>query len=179
MKSLFKAAGISAAAAILAAGSVGSASPRQAADAPAPAAAPGDAPAPAEADRRCPEAMRGVVLVSRQISGGVALEFTSPRRRQVPGLREQLREAALAVETYSKAMLREAAHAPAQLQFPPLEISVNDVGAGARVSVRAQRARDLPELLDLARQLELFWSHSDCNEDLLARPGAGAGASAG
>jgi hypothetical protein len=119
--------------------------------------------------RRCPEAMRGAVLVARPISGGVALEFTSPRRRQVTGLREQLREAALAVETYSKVPLRSAVAEPAQLPIPPLDISVNDVGAGARVSIRAQRARDLPELLDLARQVELYWSYSDCNEDLLAR----------
>src|SRR6187402_1030636 len=174
MKSLVKAAGVVAVAALLAAGSTGSAGPQQAAGAPAPAAAPGDAPAPSEArdaadeaaddaaddaadaaTRRCPAAMRGVVLVSRKISGGVSLEFTSPRRRQVPGLREQLREAALAVETYSKAPLRGWMMAPAQRPIPPIDISVNDVGAGARVSVRAQRARDLPELLDLARALEL------------------------
>jgi hypothetical protein len=168
MRSLVPAARIGAALAVLVASSTGGAGPRQIADAPAPGDAPGDAYAPIEAARRCPEAMRGVELVSRPISGGVALEFRSSRRRQVPELREQLRDAALAVETYSKAPLRSALVAPGQVPIPPLDISVDDVGAGARVSVRAQRARDLPELRDLARALERYWSRSDCNEDLVA-----------
>src|SRR5688572_27170096 len=41
--------------------------------------------------RQCPEVMRGISLVFRPISGGVALEFTSPREPQVAELREQLR----------------------------------------------------------------------------------------
>lgn len=168
MRSLLPAARIGAAVAVLVASSAGSAGPQQIADAPASIDTPGDAYALIEAARRCPAAMRGVVLVSRPISGGVALEFTSSRRRQVPELREQLREAALAVETYSKAPLRGMFVAPGQIPIPPLDISVDDVGAGARVSIRAQRARDLPELLDLARTLKRVWSYSDCNEDLVA-----------
>ncbi|HWO24159.1 MAG TPA: hypothetical protein VNO30_35695 [Kofleriaceae bacterium] len=168
MRSLLPGARIGTAIAVLAASTAGSAGPQQTADAPAPTATPGDADTLIEAARRCPEAMRGVALVSRPISGGVALEFTSPRRRQVPELREQLREAALAVQTYSKAPLRGALLSPGQVPIPPLDISVDDVGAGARVSVRAQRARDLPELRDLARTLQRFWSRSDCNEDLVA-----------
>jgi hypothetical protein len=126
-----------------------------------------------EAPRQCPEALRGVSLALRPIPGGVALEFTSPRRLQVPELREQLREAAFAIGQYSRAQLRvvratdgDAAEAPS---IPPLEISVTDVGAGARVLIRPQRARDLPELVGLARTFELLWSRTDCNEDIYVR----------
>jgi hypothetical protein len=91
----------------------------------------------------------------------------------VPGLREQLREAALAVEQYSKAPLRlgvvPVADGEGGTRLPPLDISVNNVGAGARVVVRAQRARDLPELLERARTFEILWSRSDCNEDVYVR----------
>ncbi len=126
---------------------------------------------PEEAARRCPEVMRGVALIFRPIPGGIALEFTSPRQHQVPELRKQLREAALVVEQHSKAPIPVHAEAgdPESIRIPPLDISVNDVGAGARVVIRAQRARDVPELLELARALELFWSHSDCNEDVGVR----------
>jgi hypothetical protein len=126
-----------------------------------------------DAPRQCPEALRGVSLELRPIRGGVALEFTSPRRLQVPGLREQLREAALVIEQYSRAQLRVARAADtAEAEppsIPPLEISVTDVGAGARVLLRPQRARDLPELIELARTFELLWSRTDCNEDVFVR----------
>ena len=129
-------------------------------------------PDPSEVPRRCPTAMRGVDLALRPIPGGVALEFTSARRRQVPGLREQLRETAFAVEQYSKAsvrMLDVADREGSPPHLPPLDISVSDVGAGARVLVRTQRARDMPELLELARTFERFWSGSDCNEEIYVR----------
>jgi hypothetical protein len=109
-----------------------------------------------------------VALALRPIVGGVALDFTSPRQQQVPELREQLREAALFVEMYSKAPDRWIDD-PSQGRLPPLDISVNDVGAGARVLIRAERARDLPELLELARTLDILWQRSDCNEDLRVR----------
>jgi len=127
---------------------------------------------PGEVPRRCPAAMRGVDLELRPIAGGVALEFTSLRRRQVPGLREELREAALAVAQYSKAPLRMidvSDGGSGGVRLPPVDISVSDVGTGARVLVRTQSARDLPELLDLARTFELLWSRSDCNEDVFVR----------
>jgi hypothetical protein len=46
---------------------------------------------------------------------------------------------------------------------------VRDIGAGARVIVRAQRARDLPELLELVRTFEVMWTRSDCNEEVGVR----------
>ena len=130
-------------------------------------------PAAEEAPRQCPQALRGVSLELRPIPGGVALEFTSPRRLQVPGLREQLREAAMAIQQYSRAQLRVARASDAAEaeppSIPPLEISVTDVGAGARVLIRPQRARDLPELIALARTFELLWARTDCNEDVFVR----------
>ena len=126
-----------------------------------------------EAPRQCPEALRGVSLALRPIPGGVALEFTSPRRLQVPELREQLREAAFAIEQYSRAQVRVARAADRSEAepptIPPLDVSVTDVGAGARVLIRPQRARDLPELVALARTFELLWSRTDCNEDVFVR----------
>jgi hypothetical protein len=124
-----------------------------------------------EPARQCPTVLRGVALVIRPIAGGVALDFMTPRQHEVPALRGQLREAALVLEQHSKTFLRPAAATaePRGVRIPPLDISVNDVAAGARVIIRTQRARDTPELLDLAHSLELFWERSDCNEDMRAR----------
>lgn len=119
--------------------------------------------------RRCPEVMRGVSLELRPISGGVALEFTSGRTSQVAELREQLREAARVVEAHSKAPRHIHASNSERVRLPPLDISVNDVESGARVVVRAQRARDLPEVLELAHVLQLIWSRSDCHDDISVR----------
>ena len=142
------------------------------------ASAPGRADAPriiphdaTEDVRQCPPPMRGASLVLRPLTGGVAIDVTTPRRQLVPALREQLRDIALVVEMHSKTPVHMAASdddAPA-VRIPPLDISVNDVGAGARVIIRTQRARDLPELLELARALQLFWERSDCNDDYRAR----------
>jgi hypothetical protein len=160
MKPLVSAARIAAAVAVVAASAVGSAGP--------PQVVPYEE---AEAERQCPEVMRGVALVFRPIAGGVMLEFTSPRQHEVPELRQQLREAAVVVEQHSKAPMPASLDAadPEAARIPPLDISVNDVGAGARVLIRAQRARVIPEVLELARALELFWLHSDCNEEVGAR----------
>lgn len=167
MKSLVPAACLAAAAAVLVTGlaagragfAVGRAGPRR-------VIAPPDLPA---APRRCPEALRGVELARRPFAGGVVLSFTSARLQQVPELREQLRQAALVIEMYSKVPNLGLEVAPEQGRIPALEISVNDVDAGARVVIRTQRARDLPELLELARALELLWSRSDCSEDIFVR----------
>jgi hypothetical protein len=162
MKPLVSAARIAAAVAVLTASAVGSAGPP-------PRVVPYDEPR--ESVRQCPEVMRGVALVFRPITGGIAIEFSSPRQYQVPELRQQLREAAIVVEQHSKAPLPVSAidEDPEAARIPPLDISVNDVGAGARVIIRARRARDIPEILELARALELFWLHSDCNEDVGTR----------
>jgi len=174
MKSLVPAACLAAAAAVLvtgpAAGRAGPAAgrfgPATGRAGPRRVIAPADLP---EAPRRCPEALRGVELALRPFPGGVVLAFTSPRLPQVPELREQLRQAALVIEMYSKAPNLGLAATPDQGRIPPLEISVSDVGAGALVVIRTQRARDLPELLDLARAVELLWSRSDCSEDIFVR----------
>lgn len=121
---------------------------------------------PQEAPRSCPEVMQGVSLVIRPATGGVSLEFTSPRRRQVAELREQLRDAALVIARHSKSPIQLAAATAGQSRLPALDISVSDISAGARVVVRAQRARDLPELLELARTFEVMWTRSDCNEEV-------------
>jgi len=159
MKPLVSAARIAAAVAVLTATSIGNAGPPQV----VPYEDPG------EDARRCPEVMRGVALVFRPIEGGIVLEFTSPRQQQVPELRQQLREAAVVVEQHSKEPVPMDASEPEQVRIPPLDISVNDVGAGARVIIRAQRAGDIPEVLELARALEMFWLNSDCNEEVGAR----------
>jgi len=130
------------------------------------------AAAPARAEgppRRCPEALRDVSLVARTLGDGIVLELTSERPRAVAELRGQLREAAMVLERRSKARFRTAEPGAPRTRTPPLEISVNDVGAGAHVIIRAQRARDLPEILDLVQALEATWSRSACGtQDLVA-----------
>jgi hypothetical protein len=161
MKSLFPAACIAAAAAALVAGTpAGRAGPQRV------IAGRQRVIAIPEVPRRCPPVLRGVSMEIQPISGGVVLELTAPRPQQVAELREQIRDAAMVVEKYSKAPPQGLLVEMEPARLPPLEISVNDVGAGARVLIRAQRARDLPELLELAHSLELVWERSDCNESV-------------
>lgn len=160
MKALATAARLAAASAVLAGSAAALAGPEPQAIAPSSSA---------EQVRRCPVGLRGASFVIRQTTGGFAVELRSPQLRQVSALRDQLRDIALVVESYSKAPIRGVAMASDQARLPPLDLQVDDVQSGVRVIIRPLRARDLPELLDLARALELFWWRSDCSEDLRAR----------
>lgn len=108
----------------------------------------------------CPPIMRGVSLVLKPISGGVTLDFTSQRLDQTRELRKQLRDAAIVVELHSKAPPDETSEPP--VVIPPIKISVDDLGAGARVTIRPERAADIAELRELAQALESIWTRANC-----------------
>jgi hypothetical protein len=170
MKALATAARVAAASAVLAASAAAIAGPEQQTAGSEPQTVEPSSPSSAaEEIRRCPVGLRGASFAIRQTTGGVTVELRSSRLRQVSALRDQLRDIALVVESYSRAPIRGVAMAPERSRLPPLDVQVDDVQTGVRVIIRPVRPRDLPELLDLARALELFWWRSDCSEDLRAR----------
>ena len=120
-------------------------------------------PRPQTETNECPEVMRGVTLVLMPSDGGVTLDFTSPRAEMVAELRQQLREAAVVIERHSEAPPQSADPADSDsVTIPPLDISVNDVGSGARVVIRAERKEDINQLREIAQALEVMWLKSDC-----------------
>jgi hypothetical protein len=120
-------------------------------------------PQPQADTNDCPEVMRGVTLVLMPSERGVTLDFTSPRTEMVPELRSQLREAAVAIEQHSESPPQSTDPADSDaVTIPPLDISVNDVGSGARVVIRAERPEDVEQLREIAQALEVMWLKSDC-----------------
>lgn len=94
---------------------------------------------------------------------GVAFKFTTPKKENVKELRELLTDAADVIEEHSKMTEEQRAVTdPAAAQIPPLDISVKNVGSGARVTIRAQRAEDIEPLREQARNFEEFWETSEC-----------------
>lgn len=115
-------------------------------------------PAAADVAYECPPVMRGVSLVLKSVDGGVTIDFTSRRGDQARELRRQLRDAAVVIELHSKAPKDE----PVAVTIPPIDISVDDVGAGARVTIRPERAQDIGELRELAQAFEAIWLRANC-----------------
>ena len=113
----------------------------------------------------CSEIVRGVTISTRNIQSGVELDFKTPRLEDLVELRLQLRQAAAIVEYHSKMWGLAAQQEPAfesPAPIPPVDISVKDSGAGARVSVRAERAQDIAALRELVQGFEEFWEQSEC-----------------
>lgn len=114
-------------------------------------------------DNECPEVMRGVKLSTSRSERGVTFEFTTPRSENVGDLQLLLREAGKAVEEHSHepraAMTRDGAESAG---IPPVKISVKDVRAGAKVTVRADNARDVDEVRQQAASFQELWDNSDC-----------------
>ena len=123
--------------------------------------------APAE---ECPEFLRGVDLSLQDVKRGVAFKFTTPKQENVKELRQLLTDAADVIEEHSKMTDEQRAMTdPAAAQIPPLDIAVKNVGSGARVTIRAQRAEDVEPLREQARNFEEFWETSECVQGPTAR----------
>src|SRR5512143_2428163 len=108
----------------------------------------------ARSDDDCPEAFRGAAVKTAVIDDGVALTFTTAAARMAL-LRDQLREVAMMLE--QKGTETQTASYDEDVEFPPVDLDVKDVDGGARVTVRASRPRDIPELRELAKSFEAFW----------------------
>ena len=118
------------------------------------------------AEPDCPDAFRGAAISSSQIRDGVSLTFQTDAGK-VHLMREQLRELAMMIE--QKGTEVQTASYEEEVEFPPLDIDVKDIGGGAKVSVRASRPRDLPELRELASSFQRYWDSSTCHGNEIAK----------
>jgi hypothetical protein len=117
----------------------------------------------------CPEAFLGASISAADIHDGVTLTFTTEHGR-MSRLRDELRSVATLLE--QKGTEIQTASYEEDVAFPPVDLEVFDVEGGARVSVRASRPRDIPELRTLAKSFERFWSTSKCHGDYVVVPEA-------
>ncbi|HUS27364.1 MAG TPA: hypothetical protein VMZ53_02615 [Kofleriaceae bacterium] len=118
-------------------------------------------------DDECPEAFRGASISAGDLRDGVTLTFTTEHTR-ILQLRSELRSVATALEQKGTEM--QTSSYEEDVEFPPVDLEVFDVDGGARVSVRASRPRDIPELRVLAKSFEKYWSTSTCHGDFIVTP---------
>ncbi len=122
------------------------------------------ATAPSLASAECPDLLRGVGVALQQVEGGMAFTFTTPRTSEVGELRHMLRMSAALVEAHSQESSpgTEEMSDFSTIELLPVDIEIDDMGAGARVTVRAERTADTRELRRQSRKFELVWARSSC-----------------
>ncbi|HTL36552.1 MAG TPA: hypothetical protein VL326_25640 [Kofleriaceae bacterium] len=125
-------------------------------------AAPHTGYADDESGTECPAAFRGASITASDIRDGVTLTFTTEHAR-ITQMRDELRSVATLLE--QKGTEVQTASYDEDVAFPPVDLEVFDVEGGARVSVRASRPRDIPELRTLAKSFEHYWETSQCHGD--------------
>lgn len=112
----------------------------------------------------CPAAFHRVALALHDVRGGVAFDFTTSRKQHVGELRRLLREAAIALEEHSQreASRTDVQRMPDEFVLPALDITVKDVAAGIRVTVRAEARRALKDVRATARLFRRVWLQHPC-----------------
>jgi hypothetical protein len=128
------------------------------------AALTGTALADDEVESECPVAFVGARVSAVKTPEGVALEFKTSDKVQLPQMRAQLREVAMLIE--ERSTLTQTVSADEAVDFPPVDMAVKDIAHGARVTVRAARFSDIPALRELAFGFAEFWKRSPCMETL-------------
>lgn len=118
-------------------------------------------------EEECPIAFIGAKVAAAKTRDGVSLEFKNPNRAHVQHMREQLREVADLIEEHGTQQQTTGAE-DEEVEFPPVDVSVKDIGTGARVTVRAARFRDIPAIQELAFGFAEFWKTSACNAPLVS-----------
>jgi hypothetical protein len=113
-------------------------------------------------EHRCPELARGARLTVEPITGGVALEITTPKPQHEAELRELTRAVAEVVEEQSNEVTWQPTSAQSDVSIPPVDVEVSDIGSGVRVMVRARHAHDIDVVRVQATVLERLWERSDC-----------------
>lgn len=121
----------------------------------------------AHAEDECPIAFQGAKVSAAKLRQGVSLEFRNPNRAHVPLMRAQLREIAELIEQQATQTQTTGAEDEV-VEFPPVDITVKDIVLGARVTVRAARASDVPALRELAFGFAEFWKTSPCVAPLVS-----------
>ncbi len=121
--------------------------------------------APAAAE--CPELLRGVNMSLQQVEGGMAFTFITPRKTEVSELQEMLRMSAVIVEQHSQEAALDTTEMAdfSTIELLPVDIATEDLRAGARVTVLAERTADTSEIRRQARKFELVWTRSSCAGD--------------
>jgi hypothetical protein len=115
-----------------------------------------------EQEIQCPIVFRGAKVAQKPLKNGVTIDFTTALKDNVPELRSQLREVAAMIEQHSSTVQTDAAEQD-DVAFPPVDLEVSNIAAGARVTVRAARFRDIPVVQELARSFtEEVWPTTDC-----------------
>jgi hypothetical protein len=117
-------------------------------------------------EQECPMAFQGARVAAMKTREGVALEFKNANDTQLPQMRAQLREVAVMIE--QRSTLTQTASIDDEVEFPPVDLGVQNIAQGARVTVRAARLRDIPALRELAFGFAEFWKTSPCSATLTA-----------
>jgi hypothetical protein len=118
--------------------------------------------APVHADEsECPAPFQGVKVSAADIPDGVSLDFQNPNRAHVRQMRVQLREVAEMLEQHGT-QVQTTGTDDEHVEFPPVDLDVKNITAGARVTVRAARLRDVPVIRELAFGFAEFWGESPC-----------------
>lgn len=113
-----------------------------------------------EATETCPEFLKGAQLSVSDIDGGVAFEVTARTATDAIPLRAMLRELAAIVERHTQ--VATTSNDAATFEIPPIDIGVMDIASGARVSVTAERASDVPLVRAQAQQVQQAFRGSAC-----------------
>ena len=116
----------------------------------------------------CPDAMRGMRVKAETVDGGVVLQITNPHTEYVTELRRELRIMAQVIEEHSKTT-NTAVLDPEAVRIPPVTITVRDVDSGVRVHIRAERAKDITQLRELALGFQQTWEGSECGQGIVSQ----------
>lgn len=112
-------------------------------------------------DASCPAALQGMHVTTQPVRGGVQLSLTNPGSSQVDDLRDFVRAVAQVIEERSHPQAVESTGDPPAV-IPPVRIAVEDIGGGARVTVRADHGGDVDDVRALALVFERVWRASSC-----------------
>ncbi len=113
-------------------------------------------------ENSCPIVFRGAKVAQEPQKNGVTIEFTTPTKGNVEEMRSQLREVSAMIEQHSTEVQTDAAEQE-DVEFPPVDLEVTNIDAGARVTIKAARFRDIPVVQELARSFtEDVWPTTDC-----------------
>jgi hypothetical protein len=118
------------------------------------------ATASAQATEECPPAFKGAKVTARLHPSGARLEFRSGNRATMALMRYQLREVATMLE--EKGTKRQTVSDTEEVEFPPVDIEVKNITAGALVTVRVTRLQDLTPIRELAFGFAEYWNSSMC-----------------
>jgi hypothetical protein len=109
----------------------------------------------------CPEPLQGMIVSTHPVRGGAQIALKNAGSPHLDELRAFVRVAAQTIEARSHDGLATTASARGEV-IPPVAISVDDIGDGAKVTVLADRKNDVDDVRALALVFERIWQASSC-----------------